>query len=191
MIPSVGDDMSTSLRLTIDQYERMIARGAFECLDKRIEFIDGELREMSPAGPVHDDYIQYLMMWAQASTLAAIRCQMGIRIHEHLPEPDLALIKPKRYGHERPSQDDVSLIVEVAESSLSYDLNEKARLYAAGGVPEYWVVDVVNSRLHRHRTALADRFAIVEVLQRPSKITPQFDPDLTLDLDDLFLEDEL
>lgn len=44
--------MSTTLRLTIDQYEQMIARDAFANLHKRIEFIDGELLQMSPAGPV-------------------------------------------------------------------------------------------------------------------------------------------
>ena len=47
--------MSTALRLTNAEYDEMIRRGAFDRLDRQVELIRGELREMSPAGPMHDD----------------------------------------------------------------------------------------------------------------------------------------
>ena len=52
--------MSSVLRLTSDEFDRMVNRGAFVDLHRKIELIRGELREMNPAGPVHDELIAYL-----------------------------------------------------------------------------------------------------------------------------------
>lgn len=60
--------MSTTLHLTIDEFDRMVLCGAFDHLRRKIELIRGELREMNPAGPLHDDLITYLTNW---SVLAA------------------------------------------------------------------------------------------------------------------------
>jgi len=52
--------MSTILKLSIEEYSQMIEQGAFDRLHRRIELIRGELRETSPAGPIHDDLITFL-----------------------------------------------------------------------------------------------------------------------------------
>ena len=56
--------MSTTLHLSISDYDQMIARGAFDHLNRKIELIRGEIREMNPAGPIHDDLIDYLTHWS-------------------------------------------------------------------------------------------------------------------------------
>ena len=59
--------MSTALHLTTDEFDRMVHCGAFDHLCRKIELIRGELREMNPAGPRHDDlitYLTYLMNWS-------------------------------------------------------------------------------------------------------------------------------
>ena len=61
--------MSTALKLTIQEYDQMIARGTFVGIPIKIELIHGELREMNPAGPVHEDYIDYLTRWSIESTI--------------------------------------------------------------------------------------------------------------------------
>lgn len=66
------------------------------------------------------------------------------------PEPDLALVcrRDDDYWHAHPTAAESTLVIEVAESSLAYDLQAKASLYAAAGIPQYWVVDVQEPRLH-------------------------------------------
>ena len=69
------------------------------------------------------------------------------------PQPDLALVRRTtdayRSGH--PVAKDVLLLIEVSDSTLRYDLDVKARLYATHGIPEYWVIDLVSRRVVRHR----------------------------------------
>ncbi|MDV6032832.1 MAG: Uma2 family endonuclease [Phycisphaera sp. RhM] len=184
--------MSATLKLSVPEYEQMIARGAFAGLDRKIEFIGGELREMSPAGPVHDDYIEFLLTWAAglaANKECRIRCQSGLRVGDSVPEPDFSLLAPKRYGRNRPTADDVFLLVEVADSSLTYDLGEKSRLYARNGIREYWVIDVEGRTLHRHTDPVDGSYRKIDRYDHHSTVTPTFAPTLPLELSDLFLKD--
>ncbi len=68
-------------KLTGAEFDAMVDRGAFDCIQgKKVELIRGELRFMNPAGPIHDDYIDYLTQWSVTSTLnkqANIRVQCG------------------------------------------------------------------------------------------------------------------
>ncbi len=143
--------MSTSLKLTMDQFDRMIAQGAFVGIEKKIELIHGELREMNPAGPVHSDYIDYLAAWSFEATRAdgiVVRVQSGISADDSRPEPDITWLKPGRYAHRHPTGDDVLLLIEVAESSLRFDRGEKLEIYATQKIPEYWIVDIHNRCIH-------------------------------------------
>ena len=153
--------MSTSLRLSIDDYEKMISNGAFVGINRRLEFIHGEIREMSPAGPYHYDYIDFLTRWSTSNTLAEeanIQVQSAILLGDSMTEPDVMWLRAKRYGGERPRANDALLVIEVADSSLRYDLGEKAMLYSQAGVVEYWVVDVPSKVVHQHRSPTADGY---------------------------------
>ncbi|MGH6690447.1 MAG: Uma2 family endonuclease, partial [Gammaproteobacteria bacterium] len=70
------------------------------------------------------------------------------------PEPDVAIIRrrPVPYKEREAYAEDALLLIEVAESSLAYDRSTKLRLYAAAGIPEYWVVDGVAESVEVHRT---------------------------------------
>ena len=152
--------MSVGLRLTPAEYDRMIQNGAFEGIHRRIELIRGELREISPAGPLHEDYIDYLNRWSNQVTTAedcVVRTQSSIDLLQS-PEPDVTWLKPGRYTSRRPQADDVLLLIEVADSSLPSDLTEKADLYAEFGVAEYWVVDVQGKCVHVFANAVGGSF---------------------------------
>ena len=141
--------MSAIRKLTAEEYDSMIEKGAFNGLKRRIELIRGELREMNPAGPVHEDYVDYLNRWSTNSTEASecvVRVQSSIDLGDSRPEPDIAWLSPGRYSTRRPQPADVLLIIEVADSSLTADLNEKATLYAQFNIAEYWVVDATGRR---------------------------------------------
>lgn len=83
---------------------------------------------------------------------------------DSMPEPDLAVVSPARFGEPHPGR--AFLIIEVAETSLEYDRVEKAELYARVGVPEYWVVNVPDQSIEVH-TGL--REVLTHALPLPSR----------------------
>lgn len=89
-----------------------------------------------------------------ANRSALVRTQGPVRLGPHSePEPDIALLKRHvdRYVNSHPTADDVLLIIEVSDTTLRFDREVKARLYALHRIPEYWVIDLTNDRLHVHR----------------------------------------
>ncbi len=183
--------MSTIARLTGADFDSMVERRAFDRIGpKKIELIHGELRFMNPAGPIHDDYIRYLTDWSYENTnrqFCSIQVQCGFICDDNRPEPDLAWLRPGRYGHKRPSASDVMLLIEVADSSLSTDLLEKADLYAAGGIAEYWIVDIANRRIHVMSKINDGRFQSIVIHVPPNTLCPQSRHEAILNLADLFV----
>jgi Uma2 family endonuclease len=181
--------MSTTLKLTAEEYDSMIQRGAFNGLQRRIELIRGELREMSPAGPVHEDYVDYLNRWSTNATDAAecvVRVQSSIDLGDSRPEPDIAWLRPGRYSERRPQAADVLLVIEVADTSLTDDMDEKAVLYAQSVISEYWVVDAIANRIHVHRRSNGTRYEDIAEFTSEHTIAPACKPSATLLLSELF-----
>ena len=184
--------MSSSLRLTVDDYEKMIANGAFVGLARRLELIHGEIREMNPAGPYHCDYIEFLTYWSHRSVSrqeARIQSQSAILLGDSLPEPDVMWLKPKRYGGQRPRGSDALLIIDVAVTSLRYDLGEKAMLYAQAGISDYWVVEIASHAVHQHRQPSVDGYLEIRKFERADILRPLYKPDAELILEELFSEE--
>jgi Uma2 family endonuclease len=177
-------------KLTGAEFDAMVDRGAFDCIEgKKVELIRGELRFMNPAGPVHDDYIDYLNRWSVKSTLddqANIRVQCGFICDDNRPEPDILWLQPRRYGRTRPTARDVMLLIEVSDSSLSSDLHDKADIYAEAGVQEYWVVDVPSSRIHVLSKSDGKTYRKIEIVVAPQFLSPTCLASAKLDLSDLF-----
>jgi Uma2 family endonuclease len=185
--------MSTIARLTIDQYDRMIAGGVFETGPRRqrIELIAGELREMSPIGPRHEDAVDVLMRWSVKKVpedRVRVRIQSSIDIPEHdcAPEPDIAWVKERRYSDRRPSVADALLIIEVADSSLEYDRGEKAALYAAAGIADYWVVDIRGECLHVHRQPQSGQYTSRQTFRGLDEVSPLSFPQIVLRVGTVF-----
>ncbi len=184
--------MSISLHLSLHEYNRMVDRGAFNELNRKIELIRGELVEMNPAGPVHDDYIEYLMDWSFRSTdrtRIRVRGQTGINIVESdsRPEPDVFWVNSKRYLTSHPTGKDTLLVIEVSDSSLESDLSTKSAIYAVAAIQEYWVVDVCNRCIHVMREP--DGHGIYRLkwaVWRGEILSPIAQPDASLDISDLF-----
>jgi len=144
---------------------------------------------MNPAGPIHDDHIEYLTDWSFANTtrkFCNIRVQAGFSCDDNRPEPDIFWLSPRRYGRTRPTAADVMLLIEVSDSSLTSDLREKADVYATGGIAEYWVVDIPNQRIHVFSRIENDRYRSVELITSPQTLSPNCKPGVILDLSELF-----
>lgn len=131
--------------ISVEAFHRMGETGILGPAD-RVELIDGEIIDMSPIGALHAAIVDLLARHfgrsAQASVF--IRCQNPLRLDGlSEPEPDIAILKPRAdfYTTGHPSPADVLLVIEVADSSLAYDLGVKVPLYARHGIPEVWVID--------------------------------------------------
>lgn len=165
------------------EYDRLVALGTFE--GERIELIDGALRRMSPIGPPHSsavDLLNELLVLALARR-ARIRTQGSFAASElSEPEPDVSVLPLRDYSTAHP--DVAHLIIEVADSSLSYDRGRKAKLYAECGVPEYWIVNLVSRVVEVHREPGADGYGQVSVHLKGSRLQLLAFPDVELAIDD-------
>ncbi len=183
--------MSTGLHLTSDEFDRMVQCGAFDHLNRKIELIRGELREMNPAGPLHDDLILYLNSWSARSTdpkEVSITAQTGLNLAEldSRPEPDVLWVKAKRYRERHPGGNDVILAIEVSHSSLQNDLRTKSALYAEAGIVEYWIVDAADSCVHVCRHPQDGHYTDRAVVRPGEKLSPLATAEAVLDLADVF-----
>jgi len=174
-------------RLTRSEYDKLVLLGMFE--DERVELIGGIVVEMAPVGPQHSDPIDVLnrIFVLGAGDRAVVRVQLPITVSDDSePEPDIALVPPRRYADRHPDQ--AFLIVEVADSSLDYDRETKAPLYAASGVPEYWIVDVKGRAIEVYDELAAGRYARVRRYDIGESLAPAAFPDLSLAVSELFIE---
>lgn len=182
--------MSTTLRLSIDEYHAMIARGAFNDLRARhIELIHGELREMSPQGPWHGKVLRRLIRWSRLLPLDAmelsVQSPITIESLDSEPEPDIVWLKPQAYGDCHPGPQDVLLLIEVAYSSLRNDLGENVGLYAQAGISDYWVVDLGNRVVHVFRQPDTTSYAVHDQFTAGG-VSPLAFPQMKLTLAELF-----
>jgi Uma2 family endonuclease len=165
------------------EYDKLVALGVFE--GERIELIDGALLQMSPIGPPHCatvDRLTELFVLALAGR-ARVRIQGSFAAGElSEAEPDVSVLPLGDYDAQHPQQ--AHLIVEVADSSLSHDRGRKARLYAECGVPEYWIVNLIDRSVEVHRTPGAGQYEHVSLHPKGSRLRLAAFPDVELGVDD-------
>jgi Uma2 family endonuclease len=132
-------------QFTVDDFARMVEAGILAA-DARVELIDGEVREMSPIGSLHAALVNRLNSLLTAKLLgrAIVSVQNPVILNDFTePQPDLVILRMKDnyYKDELPGAGDVLLIVEVADTTLDYDRDEKVPRYARMGISEVWLVD--------------------------------------------------
>ncbi|WP_413217570.1 Uma2 family endonuclease [Thermus oshimai] len=153
--------------------------------ERGVELLKGELYQMAPIGSRHADLVD---RWAEG-LMEAFRGRARVRVQgpfvippDTYLEPDLLLLKPKAYWEGHPTPEDALLVVEVAESSLEYDLNKKIPLYARGGVPEVWVQDLAGRRLLLFREPRGDHYREQLWLSPGEKVAPLAFPETLLEI---------
>lgn len=140
----------TPCRWTIDDYHQMIAAGILA--DRRVELLDGVIVEMSPEGTPHSYFSDRLANDLRTALVgrAQVREAKPITLLDASePEPDIAIVEPLDdvYLDHHPYPENVFLLIEYADSSLTKDLEIKSKIYARAGIADYWVVDLKNQRL--------------------------------------------
>lgn len=144
----------TLTRWTVEDYHRMLESGLLA--NRQVELIDGQIVDMAPELPIHRVTYRRGVKYLESilGMQAVIFSTAPITLPENgEPQPDICIAIPpeSRYDQRHPQPDDIYWLIEVSNSTLFYDLGEKAQLYARNGIQEYWVIDVQNEQLWVHR----------------------------------------
>jgi len=166
---------------TVADVQRMLDSGII-AEGERVELIKGELVVMAAKSVAHDN-VQNALYLVFAKVVPAglyVGNSSTLQLTEDiLVEPDLAIISRGLYkrsakGFARPRAEDVLLVVEIAVSSLAYDRDVKAQLYAEHGIPEYWLIDANERTTWVHKGPSAGNWASIvkhgpeEILTTPA-----------------------
>jgi Uma2 family endonuclease len=169
-----------------DEYWRMVKAGVIR-EDERVELLDGEIVTMSPIGPRHAWCVNDLnRIFGVLLGRVILSVQSPLHLGDRSdPEPDLAILRPETPRRRHPGPGDVLLLIEVSSSSLAVDRDVKAPLYAAGEVPEYWLVDLDHERLEVYREPMPEGFRLVRTYRRGERVSPLFAPDFEIEVDEI------
>jgi Uma2 family endonuclease len=173
---------------TVAELEQMVAAGILE-EDERIELIGGEVVPMSPKGNRHELVKTALnLYWAKRLPDDVVfSTETTFRLTEDTYlEPDFVFY-PKSPGLTRLSAQTAMLVVEVADSSLGYDLGRKAGLYAGFGIVELWVIDAVKLETHMHREPTNSGYLNIVEASARKRLVPTLLPSLAVTLSKLEL----
>jgi len=176
------------------EYERLVDRGAFDSGD-RVELIDGLLLVAEPQSSPHYTAIRLI---EQALTRAFgegwdVRTQAPIALDDASePEPDVAVVRGALRDYATAHPVDPVLVVEVSLSSLAFDREHKASLYARAGRPEYWIVNLIDRVMEVRREPAPEPsapygwdYALVDVLGPTERVSALGAPAVQIPVADL------
>jgi Uma2 family endonuclease len=165
-------------RFTVAEVEAMVAAGVME-EDERVELIGGELVPMSPKGKQHEVVKSALVdLWIRSRPDdCRLTQETTFRLSEDTYlEPDV-VIYPRASGLRGLTGANVLLVVEIADSSLRYDIGRKAALYASFGIRELWVIDAVRLTTRVFRDPAADGYRSTRDFAPADRLVPLIAPE--------------
>ena len=182
--------MKTLMQWKVEEYHQLIQLGIFR--DRRVELLEGQLIKMAPEGPTHAyltggiaNYLNRLL-----SGMALVREAHPITLANSEPEPDIAIVKLPRgqYRDRHPGPDDIFWLIEIAQSTLDYDLNDKKKAYAKAGIQEYWVLEINLRQINQVHQFLKPIRGIYESekIYRTGKIIPRAFANIEVDVNQLW-----
>jgi Uma2 family endonuclease len=148
------DPWPSSLSWSVDRYRKAYEAGVIG-EDEPFELLNGSIVERMGSNPPHAACIQIVMeyFYERYFKKYGLRMENAVQLSDDsLPQPDFAVVtyRVDHYARIFPQAKDVQLLVEVADSSLSIDRNQKKVAYAKAGIPEYWIVNLKDRQLEVH-----------------------------------------
>jgi Uma2 family endonuclease len=135
-------------RFTIREYHNLIRIGVLT-EDDNLELIRGYLVHKMSRNPPHDSTLQRLT-WLLPRVVPrdwSLRIQSAATLGESEPEPDGAIVRGgiRAFDSRHPGAADFGIVIEVSDSTLAGDRQDKCEIYAEAGIPEYWIVNLVDN----------------------------------------------
>jgi Uma2 family endonuclease len=170
-------------RWTREECAPLEAAGLFE--REKLELVDGELITKMGKNRRHVNAFRLMQYWLlEAFGKEFVDAEAPIDVSpgdnpSNEPEPDLMVLKREcaTFVSRNPQPQDIRLLVEIADSSLNFDLNVKAALYARAGIVEYWVLDVTGRCLYCHRNPIGRGYTSVAIYQEHEMVAPLAAPE--------------
>ncbi len=180
-------------RWTKNEYHKMAELGMFE--GKRTEFLAGEIIEMPTMNSPHATALEvtYNAVRDVFAKDFAVRSQSPINLGEDFETvPDVFVIRGNARDFSKKLPKTADLVIEISDTTLSYDRNRKASLYAKFGIRDYWVLNLRNRTLEVYRQPFADdnafyQFSFGEKLTftETDEVSPLAAPDAKIKITDL------
>lgn len=147
---------------------------------QHLELVEGELISKMGKKRPHVNALMSILVWLQrtfGSQFVNAEAPIDVAPEDNPtnePEPDLIVLKREfsNFISANPRPVDLQLVVEVADTTLTFDLTIKAALYARAGIVEYWVLDVVGCRLIVHRDPQAGKYTTILVYAENESLAP-------------------
>ncbi|HEY9887809.1 MAG TPA: Uma2 family endonuclease [Candidatus Obscuribacterales bacterium] len=169
----------TPVKWSLERYHQMAAAGVLE--DYRVELLDGDIVEMTPVDPPHEErgdaVAEHLRQGLGRRVL--VREGKAITLPTSEPIPDVAVVERRSYGDHHPYPENIYLLIEIANSRPERDIDVKRPIYARAGIVEYWVFDLVNDEFRVFR-GCADGDYQTDIPWTEPTITLQAFPDVVL-----------
>jgi Uma2 family endonuclease len=180
-------------RSSVAEIESMVAQGIL-AEDERLELIGGELIPMSPPcrpmGMRHEnlrtELAFHLTRQVPATVRVAAEAQFNLADDAYVV-PDILVYPAAKRVHSVRGPDAL-LVVEIADSSLAYDLNTKSGIYAAYGIVEYWVINAQTLATRVHRTPSQSAYADIAEVPATDRLQPRAVPEIAVALGELELD---
>ena len=171
----------------VDEYLDMEKVGILH-EDDHIELMDGKIVVMAPIGDSHVFGTDWLNMILAPLLVGRAIVRIGGPIYlndRSAPQPDVAVVRifhTVEEAHSAP--DDVYFLIEVADSSLSYDTGTKLARYAAAGIPEVWVANLRVREVTVYADPSGSDYATVATYRPGDTVSPRALPDVVLAVDE-------
>lgn len=176
-------------RFSVEEFNKLGEAGIFD-EDDRVELLDGEIIVMSPIGSQHAGAVMRLVsvFTERLGKRIVLNPQNPAVVDEFSePQPDVMLLKPKpdfyQSGHPRPQ--DILLLVEVSDTTLSYDRGRKLRKYAECQVSEFWIVNLKNNSIEQYRAPAVTTYSHSRIHQRGETVGIEAFPDVHFAVEEL------
>ena len=171
-------------QLSVADYARMHETGILH-EDDRVELIAGTIYAMSPISPIHAAIVRRINALLSRKLLGQtiISVQNPSQLDDYTePQPDLAVLRWRDdyYAAHLPTGADVLLVIEVADSSLDFDRNEKLPRYAKAGIPEMWLINVGAATIEQYSEPFEDRYLSQRLVGYEQTLRPTSIPNLEL-----------
>ena len=175
--------------ISVEMYHLMAEKGVF-APDDRVELIEGELFEMSPIGSLHVRCVNVLNEFFVRALpdmfLVSVQNPFISSSHSE-PQPDLTILKRTAdlYKIALPVGNDVAIVIEVSDTTATFDRKRKLPTYAAAGIPEAWLVDLRAGHVEVHTEPTPDGYNAVKIYRRGDNAVSKSIVGVNLSVDDI------
>ena len=177
-------------RFTSDQLLLMGEHNIFHP-DDRIELIEGEVFSMVPPGIIHNArQIGVTRAFRVFGDEQIVVSSVSFRLDDgSLLEPDMMILRYRDdfYENKVPGPEDALLVIEVSFSTLHLDRTRKLDLYASVGVPEYWILNAIDTVIEAHSVPINGRYTQSRTYHPGETISPAAFPDIAFDVSEIMI----